>query len=162
MSQIISAAAGTNARAMGARLPESSHAAPVAPHLTSALARHTAMDIAPYAEACGQARHWARIALSDWAHPGDVDDALLVVSELVTNAVLHACSPIRACLNLHTDNTLHLAVYDGGPAARETPRTPHDEHGRGLDIVAALTAGHGRDAAPSPFRSRTWATLTAS
>ncbi|HBF78524.1 MAG TPA: ATP-binding protein [Streptomyces sp.] len=162
MSQITSAAAGLDARTMGALLPERPHPAPVVPHLTSALARHTAMDISPYAEACGQARHWARTALSDWAHPGDVDDALLVVSELVTNAVVHACTPIRACLDLLADSTLRLVVYDGGPAARNTPLAGPEEHGRGLDIVAALAAGHGRTSAPRPFRSRTWALLTAS
>ncbi|MFE4533666.1 ATP-binding protein [Streptomyces scopuliridis] len=113
---------------------------------------------------CRQARQWAGAALADWSHPaGDeiVDDVLLVMSELVTNAVLHACGPIRVHLERRPDGTVHLAVDDGGPAASSRPHDLAGEYGRGLDVIAALAADHGRTTAlPCPYRARSWATLT--
>lgn len=72
-----------------------------------------------------------------------LDNVLLVVSELLTNAVLHALPP--AMLHIHCDDQAYvrIEVSDGGP--RLTPETPEseEEHGRGLCIVAALCVSHG-------------------
>ncbi|MFJ9031838.1 ATP-binding protein [Streptomyces sp. NPDC102274] len=124
-----------------------------------------------------RARQWARAALADWSYPvgdgitdgttddvtdGIVDDILLVMSELVTNAVLHACGPIRAHLERRPDGSVHIAVDDGGPAASSRPHELAGDHGRGLEVIAALAADHGRTTAlPCPYRVRCWATLTA-
>ncbi|MEV0181691.1 ATP-binding protein [Streptomyces sp. NPDC050625] len=45
--------------------------------------------------------------------------ALLIVSELVTNAVVHAQPPVRLSLLLRVDHTLLIEVTDGGPGAVE-------------------------------------------
>ncbi len=71
--------------------------------------------------------------------PEDVlDDAVLLTSELVTNAVLHGRAPISLRL-LRTSSEAVLEVHD---AASFLPRrlrpTPEDEHGRGLQLVACL------------------------
>ncbi|MFD6418564.1 ATP-binding protein [Streptomyces sp. NPDC060194] len=87
-------------------------------------------------------RHWARehLASLDWTAdaPDTVDSVLLSVSELITNAHVHAHSDAQ--LVLTWDSTcLHVSVHDSSPR----PPTPRDadlsaQGGRGLAIVDAL------------------------
>ncbi|MFI8294150.1 ATP-binding protein [Streptomyces sp. NPDC085614] len=99
-------------------------------------------------EAASAARRIARRMLEDWHVSGDIEDtALLVVSELVTNAVEHAQAPVVLHLHhQHADGRVWVGVTDGGPAPHDgawsTSCTP-DEHGRGLDLIDALTTAHG-------------------
>ncbi|MEV6418297.1 ATP-binding protein [Streptomyces sp. NPDC051662] len=127
-------------------------------------ARRTSLSLDRGDHSCRRARQWVRATLADWSHPaadGIVDDALLVMSELVTNAVLHACGPIRAHLERRPDGSVHIAVDDGGPAESSRPHELAGDHGRGLDVISALAADHGRTTAlPCPYRARSWATLT--
>ncbi|MBM9624549.1 ATP-binding protein (plasmid) [Streptomyces zhihengii] len=99
-------------------------------------------------EAAGQARHTAEVACRAWHVDGEATDAvLLVVSELVTNAVEHAQPPVT--LNLQhdlADGGVWVGVTDGGPAAHDGPwisSCSGDEHGRGMDIVDAIAETHG-------------------
>ncbi|MFD8929746.1 ATP-binding protein [Streptomyces mirabilis] len=74
------------------------------------------------------------------------DDALLVISELVTNAVIHARPP--AVLRLSRGGlgrALRIEVTDGGPSPARGYRSGSlpEEYGRGTGILAALAAGHG-------------------
>ncbi|MCX5233236.1 ATP-binding protein [Streptomyces sp. NBC_00233] len=77
----------------------------------------------------------------------DGDAVLLVVSELVTNAVEHAAPPLA--LHLHRERAgsrVWVGVTDGGPAVQEgawTASCADDEHGRGLTIVDTLAESHG-------------------
>lgn len=85
------------------------------------------------------------------------DDVRTVVSELATNAVLHARTPFS--VSVTTDGTrLRVAVTDGS-AARPRPRRHGDEAstGRGLHIVVALSTAWGVDDA-SPGKT-TWCDL---
>ncbi|MEV8593471.1 ATP-binding protein [Streptomyces sp. NPDC052013] len=76
--------------------------------------------------------------------PTTREDVLLVVSELVTNAVTHALPPAALRLRRTARSTLRIEVTDGGPRPCRPPRLdPTDEHGRGMQIVAALAAHHG-------------------
>jgi anti-sigma regulatory factor (Ser/Thr protein kinase) len=72
--------------------------------------------------------------------------ALLVVSELVTNAVLHAYTGGSSPeLHLHAGSTwLRIEVHDADPRPPQ-PRTPAglDEAGRGLLLIEAITAEWG-------------------
>lgn len=84
-------------------------------------------------------RRWLR-----WHVPEDVAaDALLVVNELVSNAVDHAGTTMGVQVG-YDGSMLHIEVRDG---SSDTPRLqPHDVHaprGRGLQMVAALTTGWG-------------------
>ncbi|KOG49747.1 hypothetical protein ADK75_19090, partial [Streptomyces virginiae] len=66
------------------------------------------------------------------------DNLLLIVSELVTNAIEHALPPLTLHLNHPTNNTMTIAVTDGGPATHHGPWTTNctpDEHGRGNNII---------------------------
>lgn len=98
------------------------------------------------------ARDFTRQALHDWgwlpATTADgraaAEDVLLVVSELVTNACLHADGPDE--LRLHRNQKiLRLEVIDSG-AGEPAPRTPHRSGrpgGHGMFIVQRLCLGWG-------------------
>ncbi|MFJ3099360.1 ATP-binding protein [Streptomyces hydrogenans] len=90
------------------------------------------------------ARRLVIAALDRWELPKDLADrAELVVSELATNAVVHARTrggSIRVGVSRVENNRVQVAVtdLDRRPLVRrETP--PCAEGGRGLDIVAALS-----------------------
>jgi hypothetical protein len=71
----------------------------------------------------------------------------LVVSELVTNAIRHAESPIQ--LRLIRDRTLICEVSDGSSTAPHLRRAlAFDEGGRGLLLVSRLTQRWGTRQTP--------------
>ncbi|MFD4413529.1 ATP-binding protein [Streptomyces sp. NPDC058251] len=91
------------------------------------------------------ARRVTRTALAAWGVEEEaVECALLVVSELVTNAVEHALPPITLRLVSPPpshDGAIHIAVDDGGPAAEEGSwirSCSEDEHGRGSGIIDSV------------------------
>lgn len=100
-------------------------------------ARSLPMNTGPKA-----ARDWAREHLEtlDWTHsaPQTVNDVLLTVSELVTNAHVHAHSTARLVLTWD-GQCLHVAVHDDDTAL-PAPRPPsHDRPGgRGMLLVDAV------------------------
>ncbi|MFY1676833.1 SpoIIE family protein phosphatase [Streptomyces sp. WMMC905] len=102
----------------------------------------------------GAARALLRLALADWAGPRPpgaerfVEDALLVVSELVTNAVVHTGTDIEVAFRLEEDGALVVEACDRGPCAppaRGASPGLFDapEHGRGLGLVAGLADSWG-------------------
>jgi anti-sigma regulatory factor (Ser/Thr protein kinase) len=72
-----------------------------------------------------------------------VDDAELVTSELLTNAVNAGCADTRLLINLHHDH-VRIGVRDNaqGSPHMDDP-TPEQSHGRGLRIVDHLAADWG-------------------
>ena len=99
------------------------------------------------------AREWARRAGCAEHAAELLDDALLLISELVTNAVLHGGPPIMLSVECDGD-ALHVRVRDGSTALPE-PRgaEPDAEGGRGMTLVELLTDTWG---------SCLWRTLMAS
>ncbi|POX57257.1 protein phosphatase [Streptomyces sp. Ru71] len=87
--------------------------------------------------AVGVARARATRQVEEWGFPELAMATELIVSELVTNAIRHAETPIR--LRLLRDTRLTCEVTDGSSTA---PRLRHarstDEGGRGLFLVAQL------------------------
>jgi anti-sigma regulatory factor (Ser/Thr protein kinase) len=77
------------------------------------------------------------------------DEVVLIVSELVTNAVVHARPPLTLRLVIDA-RRLRVEVEDGD-SHEPTPRTPsaHGERGRGLSLVAGLCSRWGVRPAPS-------------
>jgi hypothetical protein len=79
--------------------------------------------------------------------PGDLHVALLLVTELVTNAVRHACGPVDLCVNDAPDR-FRVDVSDGGsglaePARPLTPVDVYADQGRGLFLVDQLSSSWG-------------------
>lgn len=87
---------------------------------------------------------------------GLADDAESVISELVTNALVHGKGDRVAFRFLLTANVLAIEVDDGSPGrAHVNEADPYDESGRGLFIVSALSTCCG----VSPDGTRTWCVL---
>lgn len=94
-------------------------------------------------ESAVAAREWARQS-GCREHTVDLlDDTLLLLSELVTNAVLHGGPPI--VVGIDCDETvMHVRVRDGSPAL-PVPREAdlEAEGGRGMTLVELLTSTWG-------------------
>ncbi|MFE4758056.1 ATP-binding protein [Streptomyces mirabilis] len=102
------------------------------------------------AEVVSAARRRVKVVLADWNVSCEiVEDCLLVVSELLTNAIVHALPPAELRLSwvrAEGLSTLRIEVTDAGsalPAGQSPPGIDPDEHGRGQEIVHALAARHG-------------------
>ena len=99
----------------------------------------------PADQAAGLARRATRDVLAAWQLAGLADSALLLVSELVTNSVRHACTSLALRLEI-AGTSLRIEVHDQEPR-RPQPRTPDglEESGFGLVLVAALASSWGVD-----------------
>jgi anti-sigma regulatory factor (Ser/Thr protein kinase) len=73
-----------------------------------------------------------------------IADVLICVSELVTNAVRHAQTPIEVSLDRFDDGTLHVEVRDESPEMPvPQPFSTVASTGRGLHMVDALASRWG-------------------
>jgi anti-sigma regulatory factor (Ser/Thr protein kinase) len=122
------------------------------------------LELAPLPSAVPCARLHAVHVLREWNLRDLADDAALVVSELVTNAVTaSAVLPDRlpVSLRLVSDGqNLRIEVQDHSPAdlRPEAEASDDAEHGRGLGVVAALSTRRGSDRT-APHRKTVWAEL---
>lgn len=90
-----------------------------------------------------EARTFTVAALEEWGVTGIVDDVLLVVTELVNNAVTHAMSECELRISINP-LSLRVEVIDQGSGTPDPlPPSPTRNHGRGLHLVDALTAAWG-------------------
>ncbi|MEU2618076.1 SpoIIE family protein phosphatase [Streptomyces sp. NPDC007157] len=110
-------------------------------------------------EAARHARRFSRRTLRSWGVTDDAMDAgLLVVSELVTNALIHTDGPVRLDLTL-VDHRLRIAVADGSPRSPVKPASIGWEAtgGRGILLVEAVSAAWGT--VPVSGGKQVWADL---
>ncbi|MFJ5528380.1 ATP-binding protein [Streptomyces sp. NPDC093261] len=109
--------------------------------------RRFRFELAAHPGSVSQARRLTRTRLSGWAVCEDTcDTAALVVSELVTNAIVHTAGEQVVCEVHDTGDLVRIAVQDEGcaPGKPHTgPQRPEEEHGRGLLLVAALCRAWG-------------------
>lgn len=110
----------------------------------------------PEARYVREARKEAEATLVSWGVGGqDLEDVILVLSELVSNALVHGKGAITVTLTLDRHrNTLTGGVTDGGPdwprepmsengTGGEAREDPFAENGRGLFLVGLLSNGWG-------------------
>ncbi len=116
-------------------------------HPGAAAERRFRFELAAHPGSVAQARRLSRARLSHWAVCEDTcDTAELVVSELVTNAIVHAAGQRVVCELQDAGDLVRIAVCDEGCAPGEphpSPRRPDEEHGRGLLLVAAVSRAWG-------------------
>jgi anti-sigma regulatory factor (Ser/Thr protein kinase) len=98
------------------------------------------------ADQISAARRATADTLRAWGLPGLIDDAELIVSELLTNARLHAGGTAVMVLAREDDDGgegIMVGVWDRSPDM-PTPKRPGRlaEKGRGLHLVAALSSEH--------------------
>ncbi|MFF5307705.1 SpoIIE family protein phosphatase [Streptomyces massasporeus] len=131
------------------------------------LLRYDGMELRPLREswtvwrvpqAVGHARRFARRTLRSWGVTVDYDAALLVVSELVTNALVHTDGKVRMDLTL-VNNRLRIAIADASPRSPVRPTSIGWEAtgGRGILLVEALAATWGT--LPVSGGKQVWAEL---
>jgi anti-sigma regulatory factor (Ser/Thr protein kinase) len=112
----------------------------------------------PVAAVCRQIRRALRTLLTGWGVAADaVDDALLVVEELVANVVDHARTHFQLAVRL-TGRVLHVAVRDwGGGLPHLQPFDPDAVRGRGLQVITRLAQQWGYD--PHDHGKTVWVDL---
>ena len=110
--------------------------------------------------AVAEARHLVTAYLGGKAMPpGLLADAALATSELVTNAILHGRPPIELRLRIEGADVL-IEVRDRATyQPRKLRPDEDDEHGRGLQIVAALSTRWGTR--PTEHGKAVWCVLSA-
>lgn len=113
----------------------------------AAAERRFRFELAAHPGSPAQARRLTRARLTAWSVCEDTcDTADLVISELVTNAIVHTASSRVVC-ELHDGGELvRIAVRDEGRAPGEphpSPQRPEEEHGRGLLLVEAMCLSWG-------------------
>jgi hypothetical protein len=123
--------------------------------------RKLAAEFAVESASPGGARRLVLSALTEWGcGPGILQDAAVVVSELATNAVLHAASSFSLSVTLE-DSLLRIAVHDARPLSvtvRGGGLIPQPTHGLGL--VEALSLRWGAEGTAQG--KAVWAELRAS
>ena len=100
--------------------------------------------LAPGPAAAAEARGQVRAAIAAWKTPVDEDIAVLLTSELVTNAVKHTAGGTVTLGIRCARDQLRVDVYDTSPSPPVLTNAPADaEAGRGLVLVAELSAEWG-------------------
>jgi DNA-binding NarL/FixJ family response regulator len=91
------------------------------------------------------ARKFVGAVLDDWSCSGLVDSIQLLVSELVTNAVVHAKSEVEVALHLRNDR-VRVEVVDAATEYVHRRDAGEDEQsGRGMALTEALASAWGID-----------------
>ncbi|GAB2897711.1 SpoIIE family protein phosphatase [Streptomyces deserti] len=114
-----------------------------------------AASFEPVGRSVASARSFVRDTLQGWGFADIVDDAVVLTSELVTNAVVHAGTSADV-LCLRSDDGVRIEVADRYPE-REIPLqasavnmgSPDREGGRGLQLCAALAGRWGVEYTPT-------------
>ncbi|MFE7445198.1 SpoIIE family protein phosphatase [Streptomyces chartreusis] len=107
-------------------------------------------------------RRFLRDCLHEWGLGGMADEAELLASEVVTNALVHGDSDVDVRLRRYPDR-LRLEVRDSTPTPAVPVTIPREEDraegGRGLLIVEALSRAWGNS--PSGRGKTVWFEMTA-
>lgn len=105
------------------------------------MCRHATRTLPPEPGSAAQARAFLRERFAEWDLLELLDDALLALSELVTNGVMHARTPLVVSISCE-NGRLEIAVFDGSPALPEVRPLRHDVLSD-VDRAARITAEHG-------------------
>lgn len=97
------------------------------------------VSLAAEPAAAGTARGQVQATIQAWEVPVDASVAMLLTSELVTNAVIHAAGLVITLVVSCSRDQVRVDVHDTSCALPEMADVPADaESGRGLHLVASL------------------------
>ncbi|MFI6346273.1 SpoIIE family protein phosphatase [Streptomyces sp. NPDC050560] len=127
---------------------------------SSVITARAAASFEPAGRSVAAARSFVRDTLQGWGCGDIIDDAVVLTSELVTNAVVHAGTTAEVLCLLSADG-VRVEVSDRYPE-REIPvqqvqvsmGNPDREGGRGLQLCAAIAARWGVEYTPT--HKRVW------
>lgn len=126
---------------------------------------HITWELPPEPTSPSAARRLVRLALHEWDAGVFEWAAVTLVSELATNAVLHARTRFTVTLTLDGE-VLRLAVTDGSPRLpRRRPYSYGATTGRGVAMLHTMAARTGVDRGPGPDGTdgkTVWCELTSS
>ncbi|MFF1547276.1 SpoIIE family protein phosphatase [Streptomyces sp. NPDC058291] len=122
---------------------------------SSVITARAAASFEPVGRSVATARSFVRDTLQGWGFADIIDDAVVLTSELVTNAVVHAGTHADV-LCLRSDDGVRIEVADRYPE-REIPLqgslatmgSPDREGGRGLQLCAAIAGRWGVEYTPT-------------
>ena len=117
------------------------------------------MSVLPEPISVGRARSFLRTALDEWDADSFEEAATLLVSEVVTNLVLHARTVGELVVRL-SDDRLLVELHDG---TRSLPQAKHygleATTGRGIGLLETMSSAWGAEVTPSG--KRVWFELEA-
>lgn len=113
-----------------------------------------ALDLPPTTDSVPLARRFVRARLAGGGV--DVDTASLLVSEVVTNAILHARTHLTLTIE-EVGAVAHIAVHDGSPVApRLHAFSRTSATGRGLRLLDKLAMSWGVESDPGTGGKIVW------
>jgi len=133
------------------------HSAPGRAQVSLSSAGPADLSLPPESSSVPRARHYVAGRLAHTEISDDTRDAaVLLTSELVTNAIVHARSTVRVCVRIDLERSVvRVGVMDASPdlpVARSPRRTAGG--GRGIRLLGALSATWG--ASPSGTGKEVW------
>lgn len=111
------------------------------------------IELSPTPDSVAVARRWSSDVLGRTGLDDLADTMALLVSELVTNVVLHAGTPCSLSI-AQTTERVRVEVDDDSEALPKAAgdRDRYASSGRGLVLLEGLSAAHGVDARPGGKR----------
>lgn len=110
-----------------------------------------------HGDPAGPLRHCAHGTLTPWLTPDDLDDAMVVLSELVQNVSQHTTGGGELVVIIEP-GAVTIEVHDHSPVMPKVlPPDAHRLGGRGLLLVSGVTRAWG--ATPTPQGKVVWARL---
>jgi anti-sigma regulatory factor (Ser/Thr protein kinase) len=107
------------------------------------------VELPPEPASATRARQLARERLRVVCSPEALDTVALLVTELVTNAILHARTPLQLVIETRPDH-IRVCVEDASPQTPEVRNYATDAvTGRGLALVEQLATSWGVDRTPT-------------
>jgi anti-sigma regulatory factor (Ser/Thr protein kinase) len=121
--------------------------------------RHAATALPATPSSVGAARSFVRQTLHAWGLDELAETAMLLTSELTTNALLHAGTDLEVRLEMDAQ-CVRIAVLDRSPRPAVRRRHgPHAGTGRGLGLVEAMSTAWGSCGATDGWRKAIWFAL---
>ncbi|MDT7569846.1 MAG: hypothetical protein QOE05_20 [Actinomycetota bacterium] len=98
------------------------------------------LTLAPTVDCVGVGRRLVAEALSEWELDSLAYTATLLTSEVLTNSLLHARTPIVLTVERASSNTVTISVHDESPLVPRRRNHAQDATtGRGLELLDRLS-----------------------